>query len=587
MRTVYQMLVANECAPLNALGEIWGFKLPRRDDSPERAMRMIGEVMLTPANVDRVWAMLSDAERGALHTLLGARGGSVMVDKLFMALHGGIRDLGEGGIDREKPHLEPQTVTEGLFFRGLVGRAYETNPPRRVFYVPSDLIGLLIGMKTSYHDLPDDGGALPIETEDEPLSVEILPDRTATQPADTALVDDLTTLLAYIRLRAPALTPPADGMSLESRALTEPAVLSPHLLHDNPARAAFLFAVGAAADLITVQADRAYLEQARARRWLGLPRGEQVRELFEAWRANPRLLDLASVPGLRVDRRAGGIADSSAALGRVAALDLLTRYPPRDAWWDIDSFIHVVRQQHSAFLRPNGDFQSWYIFSEGGTDRMGVQHWDSVDGAYLEYLIAGPLHWLGLVDLSEDAARFTAYGRGALNVAAYPKPSEVGDKIGVADDGTLTVSRKVARADRFTVARFASWIASADLRANLPYTYRIDRGSLRRAADEGITPTQIGAFLARTVDGAIPPSVTKLLEMAQLAPTMAVTLEQAIIVRVTAKEALDYLYATPELRRYLGARLGDLAAIVRGDQVADVHAALDAQGIEVTWLGDS
>ncbi|MDZ4763441.1 MAG: hypothetical protein SGI73_02740 [Chloroflexota bacterium] len=591
MKSVFQMLMAGESAPLNCLCEIWGVKPPRRDDLRERALKTLSEAMLDPARMDRVWALLSDKDRGALQTLLGAHGGSTMLEKMFTALYGAVRDLGEGGAEREQPHLDPENVTEALFYRGLIGRGFDlsSGAARRLVYVPTDMIGLLIGMKTSYHDLPPDAaGDLPPDADAEPLAVEVLPDRSATQPADTALVDDMTTLLAYVQLRTPTLSPPADGDTLETRTLdaNAAAALQPHLLHENPARFTFLFQLAAAADLIIAQDDKAFLKRAEARRWLGMTRAEQVKALAEAWRGSARLLDLASVPGLRVNRRAGTLPNLNPATARATALDLLAQHTPRDAWWDIDSFIHVVRQVAFAYQRPNADFSSWYIQNENGVMLMGAEYWDEIDGALLEYLIAGPLHWLGLVDLSDDAARLTAYGRGLMGVGAFPTPADPVEKIMIGADGTLLIARKIARIDRFTAARFATWGAPADLNASKPYTYRIEMGSLRRAHDDGINAAQIAAFLARTTtDGTLPPTVAKLLESAQLAPSLTASIERAVVVRTTTKATLDYFYETPELRRFFGARLGDLAAVVRADQLQAAQDALVAHGVHVEWLG--
>lgn len=39
------------------------------------------------------------------------------------------------------------------------------------------------------------------------------------------------------------------------------------------------------------------------------------------------------------------------------------------------------------------------------------------------------MHWLGLVDRADEAARLTAYGRAFLGQAPWPTPAEPEDKI--------------------------------------------------------------------------------------------------------------------------------------------------------------
>jgi hypothetical protein len=79
------------------------------------------------------------------------------------------------------------------------------------------------------------------------------------------------------------------------------------------------------------------------------------------------------------------------------------------------------------------------------------------------------MHWLGLVDRAEDAARLTAYGRAFLGQTPWPAPADPEDKITVKDDGTLLISRKMARVDRFQAARFTTWVSAGD-----PYIYKLD-----------------------------------------------------------------------------------------------------------------
>jgi hypothetical protein len=582
MKTVLQMLRLGETerAPLTCLLETWGVR-QTKGSTPDSLIHNVAEAMITPDRVDAVWALLSDRERGALQTLLGAKGGSHMPWEMFRALHGEIRDMGEGAVQREKPHIQPKTVSEGLYYRGLIGRSFDNSAAgtRRVVYVPSDLVSLLINMGTSYDNLPDDAGTFPPDAEASgALAVEALPDPPQFRAADTSLIDDLTTLLAYIQLQLPAL---------EDRALTAPdaEALLPFLLHDDPARFRFLVRVGIAAGLIEVQESKAVPKRAEVRRWLGLSRAEQVKSLAEAWRGSRDLIDLWHVPGLEVNRAAGTMPSYDAAAARAVFISLLVEYIPREAWWSLDDFIHIVYANHSDFQRA--DFNSWYIQSATGGKLRGIENWESVEGALLDYWITGPLYWLGLVDLSDETTRLSAYGRGFLNLTAFPTPPDPQDKISIQPDGTLLISRRVSRTDRFTAARFTTWVSGASLSANTPYAYRLDAPGLRRAGEQGITAGQIAAFLSRTAgdDKPLPPSVAKLLEKLQLAPVSGATLQRALVLRTTAKETLDLIYETPELRRFFGARLGDLAAILRADPINEALDILNAHGIKVEVSG--
>src|SRR5690606_27817531 len=121
----------------------------------------------------------------------------------------------------------------------------------------------------------------------------------------------------------------------------------------------------------------------------------------------------------------------------------------------------------------------------------------AVEGALLEFVVTGPLHWLGLTDLAVDAARLTAYGRSMLGMIAWPAPPEAEDKIVVEADGKLLVSRRVSRIDRFQVARFTTWGDPGD-----PYVYVLDGPGIARADRQGINTGHITAFLSRVLGDA-------------------------------------------------------------------------------------
>jgi len=58
-----------------------------------------------------------------------------------------------------------------------------------------------------------------------------------------------------------------------------------------------------------------------------------------------------------------------------------------------------------------------------------------------------------------------------------------------------------------------------------------------------------------------------------------VTLERLLVLRTTSIEVMNFILENPALRRYLGARLGDLAVVVRADQWEALRSALDEKGI--------
>ncbi|MCU0496604.1 MAG: hypothetical protein MUF87_04535 [Anaerolineae bacterium] len=528
--------------------------------------------MLDPVRAEKVYDGLSDQERGALQSLAGAKGHRLPVI-MFNGMFGEIRKMGAGRIEREKPHEQPANIAEALFYRGLIAQATDKvgGGLGPVIYVPSDLIAVLPLRKTGYSAEALD--ALPNTPHPTETHVQILPleDVEGVIPADTSIVDDFTTLLAFLQLETPLIDP--------SYALDDAQPLLAHLLVADQRRLRFMVAIGISAGLIDVQAGKAYPNRTEARRWLGEKRAIQLKALIDAWRTSTDYLELWHTPGLISE--SGWTYDAVAA--RQALLDLMLHYVPKQEWWALDDFIDVMKVKNPNFQRPGGDYDSWYIRNDEGDYLRGLNSWDAVEGAVLEFYLTGPLHWLGLTDLGEDALRLSAYGRAVIDPKqTFPTPTEVEDKITVQNDGTLLVTRKASRLDRFQLTRFTTWAKPATLKGD-PYLYKLDAHGIQRAADQGINTEQIGAFVKRMITP-IPPVITKLLETWKGGATAQVTLEELLVLRTTAREVLDAIFNEPSLRRYLGARLGEMAVIVRPDQWEALRAALGERGIEVEWL---
>lgn len=566
--TVEQTLKNSDTAILASLGRVWGIKAEQL--IPEEIIQALIVSMRQTSQIEAVWDALNDEQRGALQALMGA--GGKMPATMFARLYGDIRKMGKGALDREKPWEHPASIAEGLFYRGFIAETFEQSPTgaRGIIYIPQELATSLPLHKTSYANLQDVDITDADNEEDVPTLLELAAVEDQ-RPADTSIVDDLTTLLAYLQLR---------GADVYEGQLAEEDIedIMPWLLKRDEDRLKFIFGVALSADLISVEDETAYPKRAEARRWLSAPRWEQVKMLCEAWRKSVYYSDLWHVPGLYPEPT-GWRYDP--VVGREALIGFIKEFVPKRGWWSIDEFIELVKEIEPDFQRPNGDYDSWYIRSSSGDYLHGFESWDAVEGALLEFYITGPLHWLGLMDNADDSARLTAYGRAFVTGSTWPTPQELEEKVIVKPDGQLLVSRKVPRVDRFQVARFTTWGQAGD-----PYIYKLDATGIQQAAAQGIQTNHIATFLNRMLDGStIPPYIAKLLETWQGGEMATVTFERLYVLRTSATEILDRIYEQPSLRRYLGARLGPMACIIRPEQEQDLLEALGAEGIRVEVIG--
>ena len=235
----------------------WDVDLDTRDvrDAAEK----LAQAMLDAERAAKEWARLSDRERGALQILLGANDHKMPMAK-YSRLFGEIRQMGAEKRAREKPHLSPQGNAEVLFYRGLIGLTYDQAAAgAQLFaYVPSDLAEALPTHETGY-DLEADE-----EEEDfPPEEGEVVTETTLHRRADTALVDDICTMLAYLQI---------ENVQVENGALNDinRQTIEDYLLGAAlPARASLIVALIADLELANVSPEGFFKPVPNnARKWL-------------------------------------------------------------------------------------------------------------------------------------------------------------------------------------------------------------------------------------------------------------------------------------------------------------------------------
>ncbi|MBI3242206.1 MAG: helicase-associated domain-containing protein [Chloroflexi bacterium] len=454
----------------------------------------------------------------------------------FIRRFGEPRPLGPAALARERPWESPLNAGEALYFNGLMGRAFmETDSgPQEFFFIPNDLLPLLPQVEPP-------AAASPAEA--------VAPSESASaQPASSALVDDVVTVLAAIQLSRPLDDHLSSHLRLPALDLCLALLADLNLLLDHK------------------------LNPEPVKEFLRASRGEQLRRLAEAWRDSKAWNDLWHVPTLRTEP---GAWSNDPVATRAFVIRLCADLPAGE-WRSLESFVGFVREHHPDFQRPAGDYDSWYIRDAGSGEYLrGFEHWDKVDGALLRYLIRGPLHWLGLVDKSEssDAFRLTpifevfTHAGGEWKIADKPKPMIA------RGDGVLLVSRSANRYDRFQAARIGEWLAPGPLTGDDAYSYRLTGNSLQVAARQGITARHITAFLRRACEH-VPKHLIDMVERWGR-NGIEVRAAQALVLRVSSPEVLETLRRSPQASRHLGETLGPTAVEVKNwEKLREAMAAL-------------
>jgi hypothetical protein len=525
MRSLTTALSDHELLTLRVIGEWWDLDLTGADKN-----RSIKEVAAALANLDLEIELSSlDLEEADAVRALAAAGGRIPVAR-FSRSYGEVRQMGPGRLERVEPWLEPESVAEALWYRGFLYRGFDEDAGSATlveyYYLPTELLEKLT--------------APAAESVEKPITqrLEALQAPDAFDPETTTAVDDLATCLGFAQ-RA-GLSP------------AEYAALHPFLFDARSDRLGLLLTLAEESGYLrgeaTLRPTRAAVD------WLRQSREVQLRALADAW-SSSSWNDLCHTPGLQCEG-SGWRNDPIAA--RTALLDHL----PRDAnWYRLDDMVALIRAGDPDFQRPEGNYDTWYIRDLAtGAYLRGFESWDLVEGRLLRFLVSGPMYWLGLVEVGGDLYRLTERALDWLT-RRPPATTDVQVPLVVQADTTLLVPHNADRYQRFQVARVA---VPLPLRPGEPYRYHLTPASLQRARDAGIQPDRVLTFLQEASSRPVPASVRRAVER-WADRGLEGQLEPAVVLRVRDAAILDTLQSNPKTQRFLGERLGDLAALVRGN----------------------
>jgi hypothetical protein len=566
-----QSLQGRDLGHLRIVALLWGVDL----DAPDArvGLQRLAVLLLDRGLLAETIQTLPERAREALDTLLEQDGR--MPWGHFTRRYGQLREIGPARRDRERPYENASaSASEALWYRALIGRGFfdTANGPEEYAFIPEDLLALMPAVQPV--------GKQPLGRPASPA------ERAYVIPASDRILDDACTLLAALRIavapRKVYLAAPAGQGGVEDWFVS--AGLGPYTL--TPAMLEALLA------LELLDAGGAPLPEP-ARAFLAAGRGEALAMLFRTWLRSLDFNELLMLPGLAAE----GDWRNDPLRARQAVLDFLFTVPGsllpsggqgERPFWSLTAFVAAIRQTSPDFQRPAGDYDSWYLrSSSGGEFLRGFEHWEDVDGALVRFMIAGPLHWLGILDLAMPAApaagqvlpvtafRFSQWAADLLNFKAPQGLGEESESISVAMDGTLRVPRRAPRSARYQAARFAAW----EKVAQDVYLYRLSPQSLEAARQQGLRVQHLLALLRRYAQ-AVPPSLVKALERWEAHGSQA-RLERVTILRVKDPDLLQSLRAS-RLARFLGEPLGQTAVMVKPGAVEKILAGLAEEG----YLGE-
>lgn len=586
MRSLLTSLNDHPLALLRGIAELRGLTLTSNVRAEVAAQ--LAAALAEPTATSAALAACSPAAQTAWRALLATD--RRMKGPIFARVHGEIRPIGPGRLEREAVWQQPANPAEELWYRGLLFRAFADfgDGPLEYLYIPDDL--------PAPPELSQPASA---PRADMPPDLAPLPDPAQLRQTFNSLAVDLCTVLATLR-DAPA----ALERTGELRAGDADRLRAGLLLPDPP-RFDLLLAVARGRGWLAPERGRLVVNTQAATAWLRATPWEQMTALFKAWRdsvapaptagigSRPGEIiwnDLRHMPALRAE----GSWQNDPGLARRAVLAAVARLKP-GVWYALADLVGWFKTTHPDFQRPDGDYTAWYLRdAETGRYLPGFESWDAVEGRLIRFLITGPLFWLGAVALSGESDRGEAFrisklGAAWLNgtlPAELPRPA----RLTVGEDFLVTAPMLCPLLDRFRLLRFTDPEPDANKGPMLGRStrHRIHRSSLARARSNGVKPEAVSEFLKHATNGRVPPRVAAGLmrwqehtHTATSGPRgggVPVRVTKGAILRVADAATLAALRADPVLAPLLGELLSAQAVLVTEANLPRLLAALTELG---------
>lgn len=537
---------------LKALVELWGLNQDITDT--KTTLNQIIPAMHNEQNASEMIEVLPVEAQAALDNIVLNHGR--MQFPLFKRRYGMLREMGPAQLDRERPYQKPISIAEILWYRGLIARAFFDTPSgaQEFVYIPRELLDVIptpaINQQNSY------GRQALSDEHQQPIL------------ANDFILDHACSLLAIIRSGIEPTTKPqlTDKWYTSSSIETVP-------LHQKTLQS--LLATAGLLDNDNQPHPEA------TRKFLKAARGEALVSLVNTWMESTSFNELRLIPGIIAE----GEWKNDPLTTRQAVLGFLSTIPV-NKWWSLPAFVEDIRKNNPDFQRPSGDYDSWYLRDTRNENESnylrGFEHWDDVDGALIRYIICGPLHWLGIIDLAAPSAehtapipvqsfRFSAWSQNLLNGSVPDNVSQENETVTVRSDGQINVPRLAPRSVRYQIARFSEWEAWD----GSSYHYRLTPKTLERAAKHGLEQKHLLALLSKSTK-TLPPNLVRAIKRWNERGVEA-QLEHMLVLRVSTPAILKTL-RNSRTARFLGNPLGPTTIEVKPGAWEKVLASLVEMG---------
>lgn len=269
---------------------------------------------------------------------------------------------------------------------------------------------------------------------------------------------------------------------------------------------------------------------------------------------------------------------------REAILKIISALQPT-TWLSINGFISAIKKNFPQFLRGSFTESRGQMTDVDGNDLSGIGSWFQLEGAYLRFLLSGPLHWLGLVQIAfsdKDKKTPSAFriSQDALFYLQESKTEEVSSGIlakpnleqsvpGISADGAIICGKNVSRYFRYMTTRYCE---IENIKGDNT-TFRITPASLTFAEENGLKRSSFLALLQRFSKNKVPPALEHMLSATELA-SLPATIYYATILTIPNENILEELLETPRLGKWIQQQINPTSILIDPKGISEIRRFL-------------
>lgn len=305
---------------------------------------------------------------------------------------------------------------------------------------------------------------------------------------------------------------------------------------------------------------------------------ERTKLCLEAW---TRMKDWSELASLNVSTVSFDLPQA-----RSVVLEQLRILPP-GTWISAERFLNRL-----AIIAPRLLFQGKESPAGSSTQASDMYHADmayaartsrwfaEVEATFVGGALSGPLHWLGLLDISADEGRLLAFrinagGARALDVETL-LPAEIDEPRLVVQPNFQIFALGGVTEETLTYLEMFAERVKADRSA---FEYTLRRETVYRAQKDGLSVSNIVAFLQQTCSSPVPQNVLRTLQEWGQQHERIVFHRNVALCQSSSADTMKHLWADVSLSGHLERALTAEVAVIKRGHAAALQDTLLQRGI--------